>query len=163
MTKRRLHDLNLRENFIVRVFTLHRFRQALWTLPALKTPADFHARNKLLIMSHNETGMRRLGRLLAGLRARDARAAIPEYEALLMQAMRTPATVKKHTNILQHMRGFLRARLEDKRELMDVIEQFHQGLVPLIVPVTLLRHHARAAARRTTCWPNTTCSRIRWN
>ncbi len=141
----RLHDPDLRENFIVRVFTLHRFRQALRTLPALKTLMDFHARNKLLIMSHNETGMRRLGRLLAGLRARDARAAIPEYEALLMQAMRTPATVKKHTNILQHMYGFLRARLEepDKRELMDVIEQFHQGLVPLIVPVTLLRHHAR--------------------
>ncbi len=141
----RLHDPDLRENFIVRVFTLHRFRQALRTAPTLQTLMDFHARNKLLIMSHNETGMRRLGRLLAGLRARDAQAAIPAYETRLMQAMQTLATVKKHTNILQHMYGFLRARLEepDKRELLEVIEQFHQGLVPLIVPVTLLRHHAR--------------------
>jgi uncharacterized protein YbgA (DUF1722 family) len=84
----RLNDPDLRENFIERVFTLWRFRQAVRASPTL-------------------------------------------------------ATVRKHTNILQHMLGYLRDLVDDadRKELADIIEDYHRELVPLIVPVTMLKHY----------------------
>ena len=139
----RLNDPDLRENFIERVFTLWRFRQAVRASPTLGTLMTFHARNKLLIQSHHETLMREMGRELAGLKARETRAHIPQYEARLMRALKTPATVRKHTNILQHMLGYLRDGVDeaDRKELAGIIEDYHRELVPLIVPVTMLRHY----------------------
>ncbi len=139
----RLNDPDLRENFVERVFTLWRFRQALRARPTLATLMTFHARNKLLIQSHHEKLMREMGRELAGLKARDARAHIPRYEAKLMRALKTLATVRKHTNILQHMLGFLRDDVDetDRKEMAGTIEDYHRALVPLIVPVTMLKHY----------------------
>ena len=139
----RLNDPDLRENFIERVFTLWRFRRAVRASPTLRTLMTFHAQNKLLIQSHNETLMREMGRELAGLKAGTSGAHIPQYEAKLMRALKTLATVRKHTNILQHMLGFLRDSVDeaDRRELAGIIEDYHRGLVPLIVPATMLRHY----------------------
>jgi uncharacterized protein YbgA (DUF1722 family)/uncharacterized protein YbbK (DUF523 family) len=139
----RLNDPDLRENFIERVFTLWRFRQALRASPTLATLMTFHAQNKLLIHSHHETLMREMGRDLAGLKAKAARAYIPQYEAKLMRALKTLATVRKHTNILQHMLGYLRDGVDeaDRKELAGIIEDYHRELVPLIVPVTMMRHY----------------------
>ncbi len=139
----RLNDPDLRENFIERVFTLWRFRQAVSTAPRLSTLMEFHARNKLLIQSHHESLMREMGRDLAALKPAQARAHIPVYEAKLMRALKTLATVSKHTNILQHMLGYLRELADDadRQEMAALIEQYHQGLIPLIVPVTMLRHY----------------------
>jgi uncharacterized protein YbgA (DUF1722 family)/uncharacterized protein YbbK (DUF523 family) len=139
----RLNDPDLRENFIERVFTLWRFRQALRASPTLATLMTFHARNKLLIQSHHETLMREMGREVASLKAREARAHIPQYEAKLMRALKTLATVRKHTNILQHMLGYLRDGVDDadRKELAGIVEDYHRELVPLIVPVTMFRHY----------------------
>jgi len=139
----RLNDPDLRENFIERVFTLWRFRQAVRASPTLATLMTFHARNKLLIQSHHETLMREMGRELAGLKAGQAAAFIPRYEAKLMRALKALATVRKHTNILQHMLGYLRDGVDDadRKELVGIIEDYHRELVPLIVPVTMLRHY----------------------
>jgi uncharacterized protein YbgA (DUF1722 family)/uncharacterized protein YbbK (DUF523 family) len=139
----RLNDPDLRENFIERVFTLWRFRQAMGSRPALGTLMAFHAANKFLIQSHHEVLLREMGRELAGLKARQVSAYIPQYEAKLMRALTTLATVRKHTNILQHMFGFLRDCVDDadRKELAGIIEDYHNELVPLIVPVTMLRHY----------------------
>jgi uncharacterized protein YbgA (DUF1722 family)/uncharacterized protein YbbK (DUF523 family) len=139
----RLNDPDLRENFIERVFTLWRFRQAVRARPTLGTLMTFHATNKLLIQSHHEALMREMGHELAGLNAREVAAFIPQYEAQLMRALKTLATVRKHTNVLQHMAGYLRkvADEADRKELAEVIGAYHQELIPLIVPVTLLRHY----------------------
>jgi len=109
----------------------------------LGTLMTFHARNKSLIRSHNEKLMREMGRELAGLKARQARAFIPQYEAKLMRALKTLATVHKHTNILRHMVGYLRDHLDDsdRKELAEIVKDYHRELVPLIVPVTMLRHY----------------------
>jgi len=109
---------------------------------------NFHACNKLLVQAHHEALMREMGRMLASAQPRSARDCIPRYEALLMRAMKFPATVRKHTNILQHMLGYLRTCVEeaDRKELLEIIGQYHAGLLPLIVPVTLLRHYAEKHA-----------------
>lgn len=139
----RLNDPDLRENFVERVFTLWRFRQAVRASPTLGALMEFHARNKLLIQSHHETLVREMGRELAGLKPRGAAVHIPKYEAKLMRALKAPATVRRHTNILQHMLGFLRKAVDeaDRRELAGIVEDYRRELVPLVVPVTMLRHY----------------------
>lgn len=67
------------------------------------------------------------------------------YLPLLMEALRLQATVKKNVNVLRHLTGYFKRTLtpDEKQELLGVIEEYHRGLTPLIVPVTLIRHYAR--------------------
>ena len=66
-----------------------------------------------------------------------------EYERLFMAVLSRPATRKRHVNVLTHMMGHLRGKVDDggRAELHGLIDDYHRGLVPLVVPVTLLRHH----------------------
>lgn len=139
----RMNDPDLRENFLERVFTLWRFRQVVSGSPTLQTLMQFHSQNKFLVQSHNEALMRQMGRMLATVRPREARGCISTYETMLMRAMKTLATVRKHANILQHMLGYLRNSVDesDRKELLEIIRQYHRGLLPLIVPITMLRHY----------------------
>jgi uncharacterized protein YbgA (DUF1722 family)/uncharacterized protein YbbK (DUF523 family) len=142
----RLNDPPLRENFIARVFVHHRWREGEregWTRAGLMR---FHERHKFLLMGRNQAGMRRLGRLL-GEAGKDAPieelAAV--YRAGLTEILRRPATRRGHTNVLHHLAGFVSDALdgEDRAELAETIERYRLGLVPLIVPLTLIRHHVR--------------------
>ncbi len=139
----RMRDPDLRENFIERVFTLWRFRQAVKERPLLPALMVFHARNKYLIQAHSEAIMRELGRGLARLKPRLAAAHVPLYEAKLMEAMKKIVTTGRHANILQHMSGFFREYMDedDRHELASVIGDFRKGLIPLIVPVTMIKHY----------------------
>jgi uncharacterized protein YbgA (DUF1722 family)/uncharacterized protein YbbK (DUF523 family) len=142
----RLNDPSLRESFIAQVFVHHRWRQGEregWTRAGLMR---FHERHKLLLMARNQAGMRRLGRLLGeagkGTATADLAAA---YRAGLTAVLRRPASRRGHTNVLHHLAGFVSDALdgEDRAELAATLERYRLGLVPLIVPLTLLRHHVR--------------------
>ena len=68
-----------------------------------------------------------------------------EYQTQLMTALSRKATVKKHVNVLQHVMGYFKKMLspDEKRELLEVIQAYHNRFVPLVVPVTLLNHYTR--------------------
>jgi uncharacterized protein YbgA (DUF1722 family)/uncharacterized protein YbbK (DUF523 family) len=139
----RLNDPRLRESFVVRLFTHHRWRQL--TRDRVR-PADlvgFHARHKLLLMAHSEPHLRALGRLVARARTERPPELLRQYAEGLFAGLRVKATTRKHTNVLQHAAGYLRERLDrhDREEIHGTIADYHRGLVPLIVPLTLLRHH----------------------
>lgn len=141
----RLHDPVLRENFVNRVFVYARWRELQaggLTRPAL---VAFHARHKLLVMAHSTEGYRRLGRLVANLKARPLEAIAAEYIGLLMQVLGKPASRKRHANVLQHLLGYLRRHADpgDRRDLLDAIEAYRHGDYPLVVPVRLLHHQFR--------------------
>lgn len=139
----RLNDAPLRENFIERVFVYHRYRTLAAASPLTrKALIDFHAAHKFLIHAHDETALRRLGRLTAGLKGRDLREAVSEYGGILMPALKRQATVRTHTNVLEHLFGFFSERLDpdERRQTLEVIRLYHRRLVPLIVPITLIRH-----------------------
>lgn len=142
----RLNDPLLRESFITRAFLHDRWMEGErqgWTRAALMR---FHEQHKFLLMARNQAGMRRLGRLLgdAGRSSEPAELA-SEYRRGLTEILRRPATRRGHTNVLHHLLGFVSDALDrdDRAELVETIERYHQGLVPLIVPLTLLRHHVR--------------------
>ncbi len=140
----RLHDAVLRERFIESVFTLARWREAADDR-SIRSVVAFHARNKLLLMSHSPARLRELGQLTAGGKALGSAELRRRYEEGLMAALRQTATPARHTNVLQHAMGYFKKQLtaDEKSELLEVIAAYHAGLTPLIVPVTLLNHYVR--------------------
>ncbi len=141
----RLHDPQLRENFIEQIFTLKRWRDTLSQSPGIKDIVDFHSRNKLLLMAHSPQYARSMGKLVAGAGQTDRDALCREYETQLIIALRMKATIKKHINVLQHIMGYFKDQLssDEKQELLETFDQFRAGYVPLLIPVTLLNHHIR--------------------
>jgi uncharacterized protein YbgA (DUF1722 family)/uncharacterized protein YbbK (DUF523 family) len=147
----RLNDARLRENFIERVFAYYRWRQLLQDRPRTRDLVQFHANHKMTLLSHSPQHYRELGRLVAGAGRRRLEKVLAEYGEGFMHALRLKATPRKHANVLYHLLGFLKKLLdaEDRAELVDRIEAYRKGLVPLVVPLTLLAHHFR---RHPTDW-----------
>jgi len=141
----RLNDAELRENFIERVFVMHRWRQLLEAGFTLRALVDFHTRHKLLIMSHSVVHYRTLGRLVAQGASVPPQELQDAYLSGLMEGLRLTATVKKHANVLAHVMGYFKRQLsaDEKRELLEVLDAYARELLPLIVPVTLLNHYVR--------------------
>jgi len=141
----RLNDPVLRENFIERVFTYWRWQQLVAGGLTAARIVDFHTRHKLLLMAHSQRAYRELGRTVADCGSRDLDVFGASYIGGLMAALRTRASRKSHTNVLKHVQGYLKERIdaEDKQELNEVIETYRLGRVPLVVPITLLNHHFR--------------------
>ncbi len=139
----RLGDPGLRENFIQRVYVLSRWKAMLAVGLTASGLTNFHARHKLIIMSHED--YRDLGQLLAGLTKSSLEQVAEQYILQLMITLKKPATRKNHVNVLQHIQGYLKKDLsaDNKVELCEVIERYRNGYIPLIVPLTLLKHHFR--------------------
>jgi uncharacterized protein YbgA (DUF1722 family)/uncharacterized protein YbbK (DUF523 family) len=141
----RLHDPALRENFVTRIFAYRRWRDlagSRWTVGDL---VAFHTDHKLLVMAHSPTHYTALGRLVAAGKKTPRVELARAYGTGLMAALARIATARKSANVLYHALGYFKRRLTDdeKREMVETIESYHQGLVPLIVPITLLRHYVR--------------------
>ncbi len=141
----RLGDPVLRENFIQRVYVMHRWKRLLADGLTVGGLVDFHARHKLILMSHCQKTYRELGPLVAGARKDNIDEVARDYIAALMPALKVRATRGNHVNVMQHIQGYLKEQLdsEDKAELTESIERYHRGELPLIVPITLLNHHFR--------------------
>ncbi|MDZ7699631.1 MAG: DUF523 and DUF1722 domain-containing protein [Deltaproteobacteria bacterium] len=141
----RLKDPLLRENFIARIFTLKRWRETTWNRKNRGALVDFHARHKLLLLSHSEKHYREMGRLVAAAKQYSPRDLFAQYEEYLMAALKLKTTMRKNTNVLQHMLGYFKKDLsaDEKQEMLNIIEQYKSGLIPLIVPITLFNHYVR--------------------
>jgi uncharacterized protein YbgA (DUF1722 family)/uncharacterized protein YbbK (DUF523 family) len=141
----RLNDAGLREMFIEQIFTLKRWRETLTHPATMNHLVDFHTRHKLLILAHSPTHAKLMGKLVAEGSRMPIHEVYQRYENLLIQALRLKATTKKNVNVLQHIMGYFKRQLsaDEKQELLEVLEQYSRGYLPLIVPVTLLNHFVR--------------------
>ncbi|MFA5983396.1 MAG: DUF523 and DUF1722 domain-containing protein [Methylococcaceae bacterium] len=139
----RLGDPGLRENFIQRVYVLYRWQQMLADDLSVQKLTTFHARHKLIIMSHGD--YRELGQLVAKATKNNLMETAGIYILQLMQMLKKVVTRQQHVNVLQHIQGYLKKELDsvDKAELCELIERYRNGEIPLIVPLTLLKHHFR--------------------
>jgi uncharacterized protein YbgA (DUF1722 family)/uncharacterized protein YbbK (DUF523 family) len=142
----RLNDPRLRESFIERVFVMQRWRQTLeregQRLGAL---VSFHTRHKLLMLAHSPRHYREMGQLVARGKELAPDELFGRYQTLLMQGLRLLATNAKNANVLYHLMGYFKKQLtaDEKQELRELIDRYRRGLIPLVVPVTLIAHHVR--------------------
>jgi uncharacterized protein YbgA (DUF1722 family)/uncharacterized protein YbbK (DUF523 family) len=141
----RLRDPRLRENWIERVFAYRRLQQlwrSRWTARSL---IQLHTAYKLVLLSHEPRAYGSLGRLVAGAGRLPRRQLRESYEAEFMRALKVAATRGRHVNVLQHMAGYLKKKLDarSRRELEQCVEDYRKNRVLRLVPLTLIRHHAR--------------------
>lgn len=139
----RLNDPDLRENFIERVFSYRRWKDFLLHTPTTGSLVEFHTAHKLLIMSHSVQLYREMGTLVGHAGEMQKSELFERYGRMLMKALTLQATVNKHTNVLMHIMGYFKKELShgEKEELLGVITHYHDHLIPLIVPLTLLKHY----------------------
>jgi uncharacterized protein YbgA (DUF1722 family) len=142
----RLNDPVLKENFITRVYTLHDFYQSIGDVPTRSKMIAFHSRYKLSLMAHNPCAYRQLGRLVADIKAYSIDEFYVTYRTMFMQAMASRATRKNNTNVLMHLQGYFKRDLasDQKIELRRVIDDYRVGLLPLLAPLTLIKHYLSA-------------------
>jgi uncharacterized protein YbgA (DUF1722 family)/uncharacterized protein YbbK (DUF523 family) len=139
----RLNDFKLRENFIVRIFCHYRWQRLREKPFRLAKLITFHAQHKFLLLAHHEKNYREMGKLVAKGKSQAPKDLLARYEALYFSALRQPAPRRKHANVLQHLAGYFKKQLDekDKQELHATIADYQRGLLPLIVPLTLIKHY----------------------
>jgi uncharacterized protein YbgA (DUF1722 family) len=127
------------------MFALKRWRETLQGKKTMGKLVRFHTSNKLLLLSHSQKHYRSMGKLVAQGKDLPAEGLYSRYEAQFLEALNLKGTVKKHVNVLQHMMGYFKKVLssDEKQELLDIISDYHQELIPLIVPITLFNHYVR--------------------
>ncbi|MCH2186551.1 DUF523 and DUF1722 domain-containing protein [Myxococcota bacterium] len=143
----RLNDARLRENFIERIFVYQRLRQMFLGEWKPGNVVAFHTAHKLQLMAHSTTLYNELGRSVAEIKKQSRADFEAEYQAGFMEAMKTLATPGRNANVLNHAAGHLKhLPAASRQELAALIDDYREGLVPLVAPIMLLRHHARTGA-----------------
>ena len=141
----RLCDAALRENFIERVFCYHRFQDLLHNTLTRQALIHFHTIHKYLLLAHSQQRYEAMGRLVGQVERHRLKELLFQYGDLFMKTLEMKATVRKHVNVLHHIVGHFKGRLKahEKVELLGVIDDYHRGLMPLIVPLTLVKHYVQ--------------------
>ncbi len=139
----RLRDESLRENFVARVFAYRRWQELMQEGLTHARLQDFHARHKYTLLAHRQAAYKYLGKLVAQAHLRPLELAAQDYIQVFMDTLKLVASNRNHSNVLQHLMGYLKQQLdaEAKQELIELIDQYRAGDLPLIAPLTLLRHH----------------------
>ena len=141
----RLCDPTLRENFIERVFCYRRWQDLVQSGVTRQALVQFHTIHKYLLLAHHPQQYQALGRLVGQAHRHRPKELVHRYGELFMKALAVKTTVRKHVNVLQHILGYFKERLgtHEKAELLGVIGDYHHGLTPLVVPLTLVKHYVQ--------------------
>lgn len=139
----RLNDIRLRENFIIRVFALHDWRNHVLADPQPKNLVAYHTRYKFLLQAHSEAHYRKLGQLVADAGVKPMDEILSQYIQLFTECLSKIAKINNHVNVLLHILGFLKTKLtsEVKASIINLIERYKEQKIHLIVPVTMLKHY----------------------
>ncbi len=142
----RLNDPRIRDNFIERVFSYRRWKTLMQQKPLhFEKIIHFHARHKYVLLTHSRTHYQDLDQLIVFRGHCEPQDLGHRYGKLFMETLKVKATVPKHVHVLRHLAGHLKKFLSaiERAELQESIQDYHQHLIPLIVPITLIKHHAR--------------------
>lgn len=139
----RLCDMGIRENFIERVFAFAAWKDFARNARGVGDLVKFHTGRKLQVMAHSPQIYREMGRLVAEGKGMEREELFTRYQELLLRALALHATVKKNSNVLSHIMGYFKKQLDarEKAEMLDIIGSYRASMIPLIVPVTLLKHY----------------------
>lgn len=138
----RLHDPLIRENFIERIFVYYRWKNTK------KNPNEiinFHSDHKYTLMAHSPKYLKELGFMVANMKKKESSNFYNEYFSKMTAALKTLKTVKKNVNVLMHITGYFKKYLSnnEKEELIEIIMNYHKMIIPIIVPLTLIKHYAK--------------------
>jgi uncharacterized protein YbgA (DUF1722 family)/uncharacterized protein YbbK (DUF523 family) len=139
----RLNDPGLRESFVTRAYTYHEWKKLCEEGLSAHKLISFYSRYKYLVMAHHVAGYKSLGRLLSDAGKLPLQQLASDFITGLMHSLSQRATQRSHTNVLFHLSGYLKGAVDapQRQRLKDLIEQYRLGQIPLVVPLTMLKHH----------------------
>ena len=139
----RLNDPGLRESFVTRACAYHEWKILLDEGLSTHRLIAFYSRYKYLVMAHHVPGYNALGPMLADAGRQPLQELAERVIATMMDALAHTATRRSHSNVLFHIAGYLKRRIPaaQRQRLAALIEDYRTGRIPLVVPVTLLKHH----------------------
>ena len=137
----RLHDAYLRESFIEALFCHNRWRVLVARGLTRRALVEFHEAHKMLLLAHDVARYRALGPIVGSFGRVPDDEVYRDYAAHFLAAIRRPASVGRHVNVLEHLFGHLKNALtsREKKEIGLAIDDFRSGRIPLVVPIALLR------------------------
>ncbi len=140
----RLSDPVLLENFVTRTFAYAHWLRVAQRGVTARGLIAFHSAYKYLLMAHSITAYRAAGRLLSDLSG-DVQTIAAQYLRVLMHGLSRPAKPGGHANVLQHLQGYVKKELDSatRQEFAALTDAYRRGEVPLLAPMTLLKHHLR--------------------
>jgi len=89
----------------IKQFVIERFEDVKKNKKA-KELVEFQARNKFLIMAHNQEQLKILGRIVASYKKIKFSEILNEYEKNLNICLEYKPTIKTHSNVIMHIFGF---------------------------------------------------------
>ena len=141
----RLTNLNIREHFLTKLFTLHRFSYVKESMKYNQL-VQFHTDHKYLIMAYNQTKLKELGKLVANHEKRSVVDVINEYESNLELVFESLPRYTNYINTLMHIMGYFSDDLSKKEKafILSNFQKYKEGKIHLSVPVNLLKGYAIA-------------------
>lgn len=141
----RLSDPWLRENFLMQLFAYEAVCEFKKNARKFGDLVIFHTRYKFLLLSKSRKNYTKLGQIVANKQHLNFQSCLDSYVLLFKDTIAMKSSIKKIVNVLDHMAGFLKKELEsiEKEELHTAIREFREGIIPLIVPVKLIRMYTR--------------------
>jgi uncharacterized protein YbgA (DUF1722 family)/uncharacterized protein YbbK (DUF523 family) len=141
----RLNDSALRENFIDKIMAFSRWLEYEENDGSAQGLMEFHSRHKHMLMAHSPDSVKELGRIVAAQSRKNLTETKSRYVETLMKALDYKVSSKKNRNVMMHIMGYFKNNLSvyEKQELLDLINDYVDGLFPMLSPLTLLRHYAR--------------------
>lgn len=136
----RLRNFHIRESFLTRIFALAEYRVLLES-GNFNDLINFHTRNKLLLMAHNQGLLRDMGRIIANGKQRPFFELKMEYGQQLLKILAEPASVPADINVLQHAMGYFSKKLshEEKIFFLDALQKYREGKIPLLLCQNLIK------------------------
>ena len=106
---------------------------------------QFHTSHRMMLLAHHPALCKQMGKLVAQAGSLPWEELTQKYLVMLMESLVNRTNRKKHRNVIFRLMGFVKGFLSssEKAEILEVLEDYRRGLVPLIVPLTLMRHHFR--------------------
>ncbi|MFP4020808.1 MAG: YbgA family protein [Halanaerobium sp.] len=136
----RLKNFKLRENFLIKIFMLADLRHVIES-KQIKELIDFHSNNKYLIMSYNQNGLNKLGRIVAAHEKGKTEETMQKYRKQLITTLNVLPDTGKRVNMLQHIFGYVSSDIsrEEREYFLDTLQDFRKEKVPFSLPLALLR------------------------
>ena len=141
----RLNDAWLRENFVMRIFAYEAMRELAATITGYHELVDFHTNYKFLLQSKHELNYRELGNIVANHDKLSLEDVVTRYQSLFNQTIAERSSIKKTTNVLEHMLGFFKKDLdtEDKAHILGLMDKYREKTIPLVAITEVFKLFAK--------------------
>lgn len=136
----RLRNLQIRNHFLTRLYTIAAFREVKKTGSA-RDLVRFHTDNKMLLLSHHQEEAKLLGRIVANHEHLATDSVMILYGDHLGKALSHLPRCTTNINVLMHAMGYFSDRLSgnEKEYFLEMLKRYRAKKIPLSAPASVIR------------------------